>query len=342
MIYFIDAMQSKSKKIFLLLIIISYFIPYSINDSSFKLTKEIVLSIFTNNNKIINTNIAQKPKYLPKKEQIIIVIGESGRYANLSIFGYQRPTTPNLEKIKDKLKYKIIYANATNTDVVLPLFFNGANEPQSLDISNNIFTLAKNSNFYTTFITTQTDTYLKHITAYMQKNNINDMQILGTKNDLDLIPKLNSFDLSKKNLIVLQMMGQHSPYDNYAKWFNKFGDKSIKDKYDNTILQGDFVLSEIFKFGIKNNISIVYFSDHGELLGSGGYYGHNKFKEDVYKVPLISYLFDSDDIASQHDIYNKLLYYLGYKESFLPTNPIKINGSMISGEDGFIEIKQLF
>jgi len=134
LIYFIDATQTKSKKIFLLLIIISYFIPYSINDSSFKLTKEIILSFFSNNNKIINTNIVQKPKYLPKKEQIIIIIGESGRYKNLSIFGYQRPTTPNIEKIKDKLEYKIIYANARNTYVSLPLFFFGANEPQTIYI----------------------------------------------------------------------------------------------------------------------------------------------------------------------------------------------------------------
>ena len=321
-------------KIFTFLTLILFFIPFNFADSSINLFKNTIqsFSFETDKPQIKTTNI--KPQYAQKYKNIIIVIGESMRHDKLSLFGANAKYSPNLDSLKNKLNYKIIYSNATNTDVTLPLFFNATQDLDKLDGNSNIFTLAKNANYNTHFISTQTIGYLKYIEPYFGPDIT--PKILGTKNDLDLPNELQKINWNNSNFAVFQMMGEHSPYNFYEKKFAKFSD------YENCVLQSDFVLAQIFKFALANNIAVLYFSDHGELLGENdGFYGHNAFKPQVYRVPFIWANFkEGDQAKSQNDIAQILITIFGYAKEPNFAKIIRVNGSMITGEDGFREFKR--
>ena len=321
-------------KIFAFWLLILFFVPFNFADSSINLLKNTAqsFSLKTPTTEIKTTDT--KPKYKPKYKNILVIIGESMRHDKLSLFGANAKYSPNLENLKDKLNSKTIYSNGTNTDVSLPLFFNATQYLDKLDGKTNLFSLAKNANFDTHFISAQTIGYLKYITPYFGPN-VNP-KILGTKNDLDLPNELQKIDWNRSNFAVFQMMGEHSPYKFYEKRFDKFGD------YENCVLQSDFVLAQIFKFAIANNIAVLYFSDHGELLGENdGFYGHNAFKTQVYQVPFIWTNFKEGQFASsQNDIAQILITLFGYEKVPNLAKTIKVNGSMITGEDGFREFKR--
>jgi glucan phosphoethanolaminetransferase (alkaline phosphatase superfamily) len=89
----------------------------------------------------------------------------------------------------------------------------------------------------------------------------------------------------------------------------------------------------------------IYTSDHGEFTGEHRQYGHNKFDPVIYEVPF--FITSNTNIPTTYKNINShyhLAYYifnlLGYNSKL---NPMKnkhiINGTMISREDGFIEIK---
>ena len=321
-------------KIFVVLACVLIFIPFDFADSSLNMLKNIANS-FVYNTAQISNSIQQKPITTPKSKQFIVIIGESLRSDKLSLSGNHPKFSPNLYKLKDELFYSKIYANGTNTDVALPLFFNGTQNLHDINLGNNLFTLAKDAGFQTHFVTSQTQKYLKYIMPYI--GNVGKMTILETKNDLDLPKQLEQINLETNNFVVFQMIGTHSPYKFYDKQFAKF-----PNDYDNCVLQSDFVISKIFEFAIKNKIPTIYFSDHGELLGeTDGFYGHNRFNEAVYFVPFLSYGIENPaKIKSQNDIFEVLKTNLGYQKEPNFAKIIRVNGSMITGEDGFREFKR--
>ena len=97
---------------------------------------------------------------------------------------------------------------------------------------------------------------------------------------------------------------------------------------------------------LKRPTLFIFTSDHGELLGESGRVGHNKFHERVYRVPMIimsniNTAFDYEKILSHHGIYNFIYYLLGYSKEYEDEPiPVRINGSMISEEDGFRMMKE--
>jgi glucan phosphoethanolaminetransferase (alkaline phosphatase superfamily) len=321
-------------KIFAILVVVLSLIPFDFADSSLNMLKNMANS-FTHDTPQISNSTQQKPITTPKSKQFIVIIGESLRSDKLSLFGNHPKFSPNLDKIKSDLFYSKIYANGTNTDVALPLFFNGTQNLHDINLGNNLFTLAKDAGFQTHFISSQTQNYLKYIMPYI--GNVAKTTILDTKNDLDLPKQLEQINLKQNNFVVFQMIGTHSPYKFYSSKFAKF-----PNDYDNCVLQSDFVMSKIFEFAIKNNIPTIYFSDHGELLGEvDGFYGHNRFSEAVYLVPFLSYGIENPaKIKSQNDIFEILKTNLGYQKEPKFSKIIRVNGSMITGEDGFREFKR--
>lgn len=270
---------------------------------------------------------------IEKKDlNIILIIGESMRAKEFTNSSY---------KIFENYTYKTIYSGATNTDVSIPLLLNGAPRPSKIDLKANLFTLAKKNGFDTSFITAQSDQYLKYIQPYLQKDDIDTIKILNSL-DEKLFKILKTIDLNRSNFITLQMQGEHSPYIYYP---NAKENDSIKIRYQNSMKYSSEILTKIINY-IKQNSQkpyiVLFTSDHGEQIGINGKYGHNRFEEEIYKVPLIfnsNFIKMPSSILSHNDIYQLLLYHLGYSDALKFHRPINIYGTMITEEDGFIQIK---
>lgn len=322
-----------------------FFQPKTQNDLSLNLIQNIFNISFLANEPLNNSN-KLNPHHKINNLNIVLVVAESMRYKNLSLFGYKKNTTPYLNNLKTDLFYKTVYTKATNTDVSIPLLINGANDFENIDISNNLFVLASNNNFYTSFISTQSPKSLQYIMPYLS-DSINNIKILNSKNDEDLYFYLKKdYQNNSNNFTVLQMTGEHSPYSYYPKSFNIFTNNSIEDNYNNSIRYSDYVLNLIIQYIKKQDKPTIFIctSDHGELLGENNQYGHNRFEKDIYTVPLIIYTHNIKidknilkNINSHQDIYTFIKYLLGYSQTInFVSAPYRINGTMQTGEDGYI------
>lgn len=76
---------------------------------------------------------------------------------------------------------------------------------------------------------------------------------VGAKVDINfydekLVEEIDNINITDKMLIVIHLMGSHAPYeDRYPSNFAKFGIVNKVDRYDNSILYTDYVMSLIFE-----------------------------------------------------------------------------------------------
>jgi len=288
---------------------------------------------------------------------IVFIIGESLRAKQLHLLGYKLQNTPNLEKI-DNLYSSTIFAAGTMTKSAVSAILNRVKYPgntkQMVSMTNNLFYLAKKNNFTTYFYSQQSNSQLAILQSYLGLKYIDNYasrEILKKKlknaKDYDMLLKqsLETIDLmNKNNFIVLHMRGSHLPYKKqYPKSFNKF-----KLYYNNTVLYTDNVLSEIIKYLKENSRKPTYFiftSDHGELLGEYGRYGHGWLFPEVYKVPFIFYTINTikklplKNIQSHFQISNLIASLLGYNIKVEKMDTIYVNGSDIDALAGYLKIK---
>ncbi len=293
-------------------------------------------------NKQKSLQLRETPLY-PKKDvdlNIVLLIGESMKFDDY---------------VEKKLKeqgffYKKIYSGATNTDVVVPLLLNAKTNPLELTTSNetNLFKLAKKNNLSTTFISIQSEKSLQYIKPYLQIEHIDAYKSYESKEreekfDLLISDALKNRDLSKNNFMVFQQIGQHSPY--YYFWGEKSDDQRVN--YQRSVDTSFKLYDELYQT-LKNSqkpFVFIYVSDHGEFTGENGRYGHNVFDPVIYNVPMFitsNIILPSayKEIKSHYHLSQFLTYLLGYKAKleFSKEKSI-VNGTMLSREDGFIEIE---
>ena len=251
---------------------------------------------------VANYPILEKPRLIEKdiNRTIILVIGESLRTDTFSLDNNK--LTPKLQSLKSDKNffYKKVYSGGTMTKVSVSTLINRLKYPNGLpQISqedNCLFKLAKENNFSTYFLSGQSTTHLqiihdlmcpKYIDKLVDRDNFEEyMKPTGYDEDLQtLVLKLDI--LNKKNLIVLQHRGSHSPYKKqYPKKYDRY------TPYENTALYTDNSLYELINYvkkSSKNETFLFYVSDHGELLGEHGKHGHGHLVKEVYEVPFLMY-----------------------------------------------------
>jgi len=276
----------------------------------------------------------RRPNY-----HIIVLLGESLRY--------DAYVAQKLQTLQGNIFYKKIYAGATNTDVSVPLFFNTLRTTEALgtQCETNLFKLAKRSGYETAFISVQTPQALRYIKPYLQPSFI-DRYVTYSKAqrsplyDRLLLDELKKTDFAHKQFIVMQQIGQHAPYRYYAG-AAKEGD--IPFHYYRSVDESFRLYEKMLQLLEQRagRFVFVYLSDHGELMGEGGRYGHNTFAPEVYFVPFFiagNTVLPSHTraIRSHHDLSLLIRYFLGYGTAFTPDrHPVRVNGTMLSGEDGF-------
>jgi glucan phosphoethanolaminetransferase (alkaline phosphatase superfamily) len=239
---------------------------------------------------------AKKRKNLADREIYVVVIGESARYSNFSINGYERKTSPQLEKIKDLITYGNVYATSNITEFAIPLLLSRAT-PLNFENAYREKTFAdafKEAGFYTGWIANQSGDhpYIKRIANDMDQACFPSDEFENPGNyDHKLLPYIDSLlnENKQKTFIVLHTLGSHFRYNfRYPEPFEKFApaledteDCSITsgknrelftNTYDNSILYTDYIIAEIInKVASKGGVSaVLYISDHAENLYDNG------------------------------------------------------------------------
>ncbi|MDR2007377.1 MAG: phosphoethanolamine--lipid A transferase EptA [Alphaproteobacteria bacterium] len=266
-----------------------------------------------------------------EKTVVVLVIGESARAGNFSLYGYNRNTNPNLEKIKNLVVFPNTTSCATYTTAgvgcMLSAGVGGKNYerlPTYLK-RHDVKTFWRSTNWGEPHI--DVDSFAKagdikqSCTTEACKNNDYDDILLYNLNSLikDNIQHNNVF-------IVLHTSTSHGPtyYKKYPSSFEKFApvckSTEIKENctpddlvnaYDNTILYTDHILSQLISQlrGLNIPAVMIYMSDHGESLGENNTYLHgmpNLIAPDVQrKIPFLVWM--SPQFIQQHNIDPKKL-----------------------------------
>lgn len=319
-----------------LFLVLSFWFQEKLHDASLLLIKESVKTLFLQKGQdAIQKSDGQKKTALYESDNnIILVLGESMR---------SREHLKERYEIFENYGYKTILSGATNTDVAVPLLLSGALSPKTVDLQNNLFLLAKQNGYKTSFISAQSQKSLQFILPYLATEHIDTLKVVGSRDDKELLTHLKTLSLKEKNFIVLQMQGEHSPYIYYE---NANRSDSIEQRYHLSMRYSDTILRQLIAHISEHSTKpylFLFVSDHGEMLGEGGKTGHNRFEREIYSVPLVVHSnlqTHLEKLQSHNDVYELISHYLGYSKEFKlqERKTVRVYGTMMSEEDGYVDI----
>ncbi len=261
-------------------------------------------------------NSLPKKPYVNKKKiyDIIVVIqGESVNKHNMSIYGYNRNTTPFFSSLRNNKNFYIFNAisPANLTRLAVPILNTKATVYNYFDAfmhSRSIVGDFKLYGYETHWISSQAnsgqfDSTSSSMSAEADTVFFANLEFRNDKKtDQVLVDHLNSLKDEKTSvpqMYFIHLLGSHFAYDkrfteDFALYKNA---TSIQDLYDNTIYYTDHILKNIFnhfekKIGKDKKILFVYTADHGEFISKeleeGGHGSLSPFK-DEYEVPFVMY-----------------------------------------------------
>ncbi len=259
-----------------------------------------------------------------EKITAVIIIGESSSRNHYSIYGYERNTTPELNKMKDDLViYNDVISPHCHTRESLTEAFTLANSTGTPALNGSIIQLANEAGFETYWISNQVPigyfetsvTRLAHAAdqeVFINRNHSNETTPL----DEELLPHFNKAlnDPAPKKLIVIHLLGNHAIYSNrYPAQFNLFQDQpntlfkheeayQTINEYDNSIAYTDNIVANIIQQTRtqSENGFALYFSDHGEdVYETIDNFDHNDLKctKPMCEIPFV--LWASENIKNK-------------------------------------------
>lgn len=305
---------------------------------------------------------------LPKFKNIILIMGESASSKHMSIFGYNRNTTPFLKKISsDNVVIKEGISAGVLTILSLPPFFNAVPYPNGHHQMNsgdtNLFRLAKEQGYKTYFYSAQAENQMGMMNL-LGKRWIDDLKFptdLGlfpanNMPDDKLLPLFHKIDLNKgNNLIVLHQRASHMPYGELLEDKDFiFGNENLLDKYDSTIYKTDLFIQNVFEYLYKQNSNdwlLIYTSDHGQYV-TKDINNQGTSDPDNYNIPVFLHTTNNQLQSEIRDIFSKcekathqqlityILSSLGYDIPISNCYKSYINTDTLSGDLGYLEIIQ--
>ena len=272
-----------------------------------------------------------------EKSIVVLVIGESARSQNFSLYGYEKNTNPLLSKIDNVHSYKAD-ACATYTTAGIKCILEYKNSGKLFEIlpnylyRNNVEVIWRSANWGEPTV---------RIEKYQKREELEKLcEGDGCAYDEVLLSGLKEqIRASEKNkiLLILHTSTSHGPtyYKKYPPRFNKFTPvcKSVElakctqeeliNAYNNTIVYTDYILAVLIK-DLKQleeyNSSMIFISDHGESLGENNLYMHGLpvsiAPEEQVKIPFIVWVSDGskklkdNEKLSQHNVFHSILDFL--------------------------------
>ncbi|WP_271272753.1 phosphoethanolamine transferase [Aliamphritea hakodatensis] len=245
--------------------------------------------------KLVEKPVLEKQVAAKDAPNIIFVVGESLTKSQMGVYGYDRDTTPNLQRLKDAGEL-VLYDNAvsigTKTLSSVPYMLTGLQgiDPHGRVYSvPTIFNYAKAAGYQTALITAQDFKwrnvdqlfldgdldYFKEGTDFSSNISVSigadDMTVL----EKGVMPFLEQAKQSDEPyMLVIQMNGNHYPYAKHSPdAFKKFlpeEDENGVNAYDNSVAYSDHYFGELIKqVRMDDPDAWIFFStDHGQNIDS--------------------------------------------------------------------------
>jgi lipid A ethanolaminephosphotransferase len=236
-----------------------------------------------------------------RKSLTVLVVGESARAENFGILGYDRDTTPKLDKEAGLIAFTDVRSCGTETAVSVPCMFSNMgrknynastakNEEGLLDVLKraglDVIWRDNQSGCKGTCdrVTLDDVSNLKDPVLCANSECRDEILLQGLQHFIDT--------LEKDTVLVLHQMGSHGPeyFKRYPKEYEHFtpvcesnalnncSRESIVNGYDNTLVYTDHVLSTLIDLLRSNqdkvDTAMLYLSDHGESLGEYNLFLH--------------------------------------------------------------------
>ena len=250
----------------------------------------------------------------------VLVIGESARYSNFGLNGYERDTTPRLSKLDNLFSFQgRSCANVTHLSITCLLSRHGEENMELASAETGMLSVLTSLGYDTSWISTQSlNKYYSH-----QENSLyNEVKfslipggsILYAMNahDCEMLPYIEKrLDGEGRKFLTVQLSGSHWNYaERYPEEFTKFVPASPKSQYnkvdqascereelinsyDNSILYTDFFLANLIDLLKDKNAFLIFASDHAESLGENGRLGHGaEFAPEQRDIPFIFWFSD--------------------------------------------------
>ena len=296
--------------------------------------------------------INQKEIQLPdatfdeSKDLVILVIGESARAQNFSLYGYERETNPYMKA--DSVTVLPAEASDTYTTATVKAILQHNDSRALYEIlpnylyRNGVDVIWRTSNWGNPPI---------HIEKYHTKQALSEKypEIKGGFDDILLAGLQEEIAESGKSKIFvgIHTYTSHGPsyFSNTPDEFKTFlpeckvvemsqaDRQELINAYDNTIIYTDYLIHRIIEMlrqMPERRSCVIFISDHGESLGENNLYMHGVPKsmapDEQLKIPFTVWTSDKSmtikdlEVAGHHNIYHTVLRFLGartpiYEES---------------------------
>lgn len=252
-------------------------------------------------NSLLNENNALPPLANLKDENantprtLVLVIGESTQRGRMSLYGYSRETTPELDTLSKSDKGMTVFNDVVTsrpyTIEILQQALTFANEknPDLYLSKPTLMNMMKQAGYKTFWITnqqtmTERNTMLTVFSRQTDKQFYMNQQRTQSAREYDsnvLAPFKDVLaDPAPKKFIIVHLLGTHIKYkyrypENWGKFDNQTtgipaglsdDQKEAWNDYDNANLYNDHVVSSLIKDykATDPNGFLLYFSDHGE------------------------------------------------------------------------------
>jgi len=254
---------------------------------------------------------------------VVVIIGESCNRNHMSIYGYNRKTTPCLESRDDIYVFdNVVSANSGTLKSIMNIMTESNNErPRPLDSCIHIFDVLHSSAYKSYWLSNQSPIGLwdNGVTNLAQNADVTKFVNITANSSMEST-QMASFDQNlfaplesaitddgKHKLIFLHLMGCHTQYSKrYPSEYAIFEPSTNKrtqiiNSYDNAIYYNDYVVDSIFSMldiysqsKPQVRITALYISDHGEnVYDEGEYCGHDyagKIPNANIEIPFLLWL----------------------------------------------------
>jgi glucan phosphoethanolaminetransferase (alkaline phosphatase superfamily) len=312
----------------------------------------------------------------PEPITVAFIMGESVSADRLSLFGAARPTTPRLVERANadgpfKLFYKAGFSSGVSTLGSVPNLIGMLYAPNDIATARarttNLFRLADANGFTRYLYTAQATETLALATDFFGFARFETGNTVGARvnirHDDVLLELLKETPAAPRRFFFFQQRVNHFPYmENCSHVPSIFQfdvtsgtpEERRRAAYDNGLLCADRAIDALFEAfsKVQGAVYVFYASDHGELMGSAGRWGHSFTDLRVAQVPMLLFTnrpdaameqaFADDRMLSGFEFVSMTARALGHTVhvSADTRNTFYVNGTLPFGKGGFLEVKR--